>query len=100
MKSALAVRLACMSITTGRLRGAVMDPHHEHPVGGQNPDVEETRRQEQRQGERSGGIAASPEGRQEVPDTPEEAQDEPRGQGAVAPSQLGCGKSRPAELFQ
>ncbi len=65
--------------------GTVVDPHHEHPVGWQYGYIEEEWGQEEGQGERSGGIAASPVGWKEVPHSPQKAHDEPGGKDTITP---------------
>ncbi len=81
--------------------GAVVDPHHEHPVGRQlRCTREEVQGNEEGQGDRSGVSSTYPGGgHKEVPRAPQDAHDEPGRQDAVMQPQPGDGEPRPAELL-
>src|SRR5215203_4432409 len=71
----------------------LVDPHHEHPVGGQ--EGEEDRGHEEGEGDPGGG-AASPDIREEVPRAPQEPHEEPGSEDAVAPQEPGYGEPCPS----
>src|SRR5215217_5316307 len=71
----------------------VVNPHHKHPVGWQ--PSEEEYRQDVRQREGSGGDAASPEERREVPRSPQHAHDKPCSKDTVTQPHPGYGEPRP-----